>query len=376
MTIKKENRHGRKGWRVRAQRLVNDKPISTDKTFDSYKEASAYETKWLNEVRRGIVNKDGNQKWGDYARLWLQNLIGVSEKTRESYEYKVKNVMPHLKHHKLKEINNSDIKRVMRMMWKDGYSRTTMQHAFKVIKATLDQALLDGIIVRNPCSTFKKTTNMTLQHTKEPRALSKWDQNIFVKNMLSMSTKGIYEHGLYAFSCIALYTGMRRGEIACLEWEDIDLDNHYIGVSKSATQLKDRVIIKEPKTKAGYRKIKIDQRLRDILVKYKAAHKRFYLQQGIIPIYNWVFPTPNNEMQKPNLWSHRINDYMKKWDIDHTLHDLRHTHASNLLMYNFPLTELSMRLGHADPQITLRVYSHFVTGMESDIDKYMTQVGT
>ena len=58
------------------------------------------------------------------------------------------------------------------------------------------------------------------------------------------------------------------------------------------------------------------------------------------------------------------------------LHDLRHTHASNLLMYNFPLTELSMRLGHADPQITLRVYSYFVTGMESDIDKYMTQVGT
>ena len=45
-------------------------------------------------------------------------------------------------------------------------------------------------------------------------------------------------------------------------------------------------------------------------------------------------------------------------------------------MYNFPLTELSMRLGHADLQITLRVYSHFVTGMESDIDEYMTQVGT
>ena len=58
------------------------------------------------------------------------------------------------------------------------------------------------------------------------------------------------------------------------------------------------------------------------------------------------------------------------------LHDLRYTHASNLLMYNFPLTELSMCLGHADPQITLRVYSHFVTGMESDIDEYMTQVGT
>ena len=54
----------------------------------------------------------------------------------------------------------------------------------------------------------------------------------------------------------------------------------------------------------------------------------------------------------------------------------RHTHASNLLMYNFPLTELSMRLGHPDPQITLRVYSHFVGGMESNIDEFMSKVGT
>ena len=45
-------------------------------------------------------------------------------------------------------------------------------------------------------------------------------------------------------------------------------------------------------------------------------------------------------------------------------------------MYNFPLTELSMRLGHSDPQITLRVYTHFVSGMESNIDDFMTKVGT
>ena len=89
-----------------------------------------------------------------------------------------------------------------------------------------------------------------------------------------------------------------------------------------------------------------------------------------------MFPTPNNELQQPNFWSHRICDAMKRLGMNHTLHELRHTHASNLLMYNFPLTELSMRLGHADPQITLRVYSHFVGGMESNIDEFMSKVGT
>ena len=89
-----------------------------------------------------------------------------------------------------------------------------------------------------------------------------------------------------------------------------------------------------------------------------------------------MFPTPNNELQKPNLWSHRIGDVMKRLGIDHTLHELRHTHASNLLMYNFPLTELSMRLGHAVTQFSLSVYSHFVGGMDSNIVDFMTIVGT
>ncbi|MDB9997926.1 hypothetical protein OAD86_00695 [bacterium] len=55
--------------------------------------------------------------------------------------------------------------------------------------------------------------------------------------------------------------------------------------------------------------------------------------------------------------------------------NLRHTHASNLLMNNFPLIKLSHRLGHADPHVTLKVYSHFVKGMEVQIEEYMEKLG-
>ena len=75
------------------------------------------------------------------------------------------------------------------------------------------------------------------------------------------------------------------------------------------------------------------------------------------------------------MWSHRIADCMKRLQIPHRLHNLRHTHASNLLMNNFPLIQLSNRLGHADPHVTLKVYSHFVIGMEVKIEEYMEKIG-
>jgi integrase len=62
-------------------------------------------------------------------------------------------------------------------------------------------------------------------------------------------------------------------------------------------------------------------------------------------------------------WLH--TDCMKRLQIPHTLHNLRHTHASNLLMNNFPLIQLSHRLGHADPHVTLKVYSHFAKAWKS-----------
>ena len=65
---------------------------------------------------------------------------------------------------------------------------------------------------------------------------------------------------------------------------------------------------------------------------------------------------------------------MNKLDIKHTSHSLRHTHASNLLMNNCPLVQVAMRLGHADPSITLRVYSHFLEELKVDFEQYIPKI--
>ena len=73
---------------------------------------------------------------------------------------------------------------------------------------------------------------MKLEHHAKAKALSKDDQVRLIDHMKELSEKGIYEHQVYVFTCIALIQVWDE-EIACLEWNDIDLDKNYIDVNKS-----------------------------------------------------------------------------------------------------------------------------------------------
>ena len=364
-----------KGYRVKVVLVVDGETKTLDKRVKSRKEAKELESQFRLDVKNNTLLMNGNILFKDYAQDWLDGLIGIQDTTREGYQYKLNNITPYLKF-KIKDIKNSHIKNALRLLSKSK-SKTTLQHCFKVVKQVLDQAVTDDLIHKNPCSTFKRTTNMQLEVLDKPKALTKDEQNTFLDFLRSEKDKGIYEHQLYVFGFLALRTGMRRGELSALKWEDVDLDRCEIDVNKSAFHIRStkKVGIKSTKTKAGLRTIKLHKDDVDVIQEYKTAHAEFYLKHGIRFVHDWLFPTPNGDLTTVSLWSHRVADCMKRLQIPHTLHNLRHTHASNLLMNNFPLIQLSNRLGHADPHVTLKVYSHFVIGMEVNIEEYMEKIG-
>ena len=74
-------------------------------------------------------------------------------------------------------------------------------------------------------------------------------------------------------------------------------------------------------------------------------------------------------------WCQRMSKVFKALDIKHSLHSLRHTHASNLLMSNYPVLQLSHRLGHADPSITLSIYADYIEDDKYDINNYIPNIG-
>ncbi|MDA9611372.1 tyrosine-type recombinase/integrase [Gammaproteobacteria bacterium] len=86
--------------------------------------------------------------------------------------------------------------------------------------------------------------------------------------------------------------------------------------------------------------------------------------------FQWQLITNLNELSSTSIVYSASKFYIK-----HSLHSLRHSHASNMLMRDFPVLQLSHRLGHADPSITLSIYADYIEDDKYDINNYIPNIG-
>jgi len=164
----------------------------------------------------------------------------------------------------------------------------------------------------------------------------------------------------YTFIEVSLATGARRGELLSLEWPDIDWLTSTLTISKSLEETAAGLRVKPPKNKRT-RKFKIGPTAIAALrfeQDRQQEHRRLYGPdyQGDL-----IFCEPDGSYLQPHLVSQVIVRRLQKAGIeDASLHTLRHTHASHLLSNNVPLPVVSARLGHADVNITARIYAHML----------------
>jgi integrase len=155
---------------------------------------------------------------------------------------------------------------------------------------------------------------------------------------------------------------MRLGEILALRWSRIDLDGKIIQVRESLEQTKAHgVDFKSPKTEAGRRSITLP----DILVEVLREHRKHQLElrmrlgAGRLPDDALLFTNLDDTPLAPKAMSSRWGEFAEQIGFpDITFHALRHTHASQLIAAGINVVMVSKRLGHAKPDITLRVYAH------------------
>ncbi len=162
----------------------------------------------------------------------------------------------------------------------------------------------------------------------------------------------------FTFVEIGLATGARRGELLALEWTDVDWLAATLNVSKSMEETAAGLRVKRPKS--GYaRKFKIGQTAMAALrfLKEQQQHSRELL--GSDYKGNLIFCAADSSPLRPDLVSKTIVRRLRRAGIQKaSLHTLRHTHASNLLSKGVPLPVVSARLGHADVNVTAKIYSH------------------
>lgn len=145
------------------------------------------------------------------------------------------------------------------------------------------------------------------------------------------------------FAYWALYTGMRRGELLALTYEDIDMKNAVICINKSVYYINTLPHLKAPKTEAGVRPIPILDRL----------------GEHIRPGSGLVFPSPKTGGLMPEYTFRRLwAAYCAESGVSCTVHQLRHAFATMLYENDVPEKDAQELMGHADIATTRSIYTH------------------
>jgi integrase len=163
-------------------------------------------------------------------------------------------------------------------------------------------------------------------------------------------------------------TGMRRGEVCGLRWDDVDLEAGRLSVRRALIPHGGGVIISEPKTAKGRRSIALDPGTVEAL---KAQAQRQLDDQedkgAVWSDSGYVFTKESGEPWHPQMVSRAFDQALAAAKLPRIrLHDLRHTHATLALRAGIHPKVVSERLGHATIAITLDTYSHAIPAMQEE----------
>jgi integrase len=165
---------------------------------------------------------------------------------------------------------------------------------------------------------------------------------------------------------IAVATGVRRGELLGLRWADVDLDAKTITVNQTLQEAYGQIALKEPKTTRSRRRITLPDLVVEALRVRRAEHAEAVLASGPGGTSDLVLPAPAGGPWWPSNFNRMWMRFKKRQGLEIRFHDLRHTHATQLLRAGIHPKVVSERLGHASIGITLDTYSHVMPGMDEE----------
>ena len=336
----------------------------------NYKEAIVEFNELVNSKNKGTYVEPSKTTLKTYLETWLQDTAypNMTPHNYEGYEFQVnKYIIPALGQIGISDLTPANIQKLCAEHQKKGHHRTA-QYIYYALNKSLNAALKQGIIVRNPCTGVE----CPKVPKKEMQTMNEKDMQIF----LEYARQGEY----YALFYTDLFTGMRRSELLALQWKDINLDplNSQISVNRTLHFMrygtyKGQMIFKQPKTAKSRRLISLTPSNAIVLTEHLEARKKFLksLDAKFDPEKDFnqnelVFCKPDGNPYQPDSVSHAWMKIAKRTGLKGIrLHDARHTHASIMLKQGIHPKIVQERLGHASIETTLDTYSHVAPGLQA-----------
>jgi len=167
---------------------------------------------------------------------------------------------------------------------------------------------------------------------------------------------------------IAVTTGLRRGEILGLRWSDVDLEKGVLSVNQAIESTKAGLSFKPPKTLKSRRSVALLPLTVQVLREHALKQKKARLAAG--PAYKnsgLVCTRADGSPMNPRQLSKDFLSFIRRHKLKRIrFHDLRHTHASQMLRQGIHPKIVSERLGHSSVAITLDTYSQVLPGLQED----------
>ena len=315
----------------------------------------------LQEAFRGAeLTEESRMTLGEWLDKWIDEyMVGtIRENTLRGYlQYIRSYVKPNLGDKQIAFITTADIQKFYNKMKKEGrihkhpeygyaLSDSSVRRIHMMLHEAFGMAVKVHLIAKNPT-----------EGTTVPKQTSK-EKQILNAEQLEILMQAIEQDEWWRdFFYTELTTGLRRGEICGLRWEDFDETTGRLKVQRSVSVAKGgEISIGETKTGKGTRAFFLPKSTADILRQRKQTS-----------VSDWIFPNPFNPEapMKPHSAYLHMKTLLKNNGLpDIRFHDLRHTFATHALTSGVDAKTLSGILGHTNASFTLDTYTHVTTDMQ------------
>ena len=306
------------------------------------------------------LTEDSRMTLGEWLDKWLDEymIFTIRESTLDSYRAMVKNqVKPFIGGKQIASLTTADMQKFYNKIKKEGRVREHPIHGktladsmvrgvHMMLHEALDMAVKERLIAKNP------TNGTTVPKCNYP------EKQILCDNQLETFLEAIKGHEYWCdFFYVEVMTGLRRGEICGLKWQDINFEENKLQVKRSVSVKKGGgVSIGETKTETGVRCIQMPPSVAELLKSKKQT-----------AITEWVFPQflhPEQPISPASAYR-KLKVILKNAELPLIrFHDLRHTFATHATQGGVDPKTLAGILGHTNASFTLDTYTHVTSDMQ------------
>jgi integrase len=337
----------RNGERVYEIKFTDSEGRGRWETIDGgLRDAVARRAEIVGKKHRGERVASTRRTFAEVAGDWLTAKTGLRERTRIGYEIALRlHLIPALGRKSIAKVSEDDVARLVRRMEEEGLSAWTIRGRLVVLSGVLGYAARRGLVGSNVVQ--------RLDRSERPRG-GRREMRILDRDDIAPLLDAA-ESSYRALLGTAIFSGLRRGELLGLLWREIDFEAGLIRVSRALDHRGRRV---EPKTPGAVREVVLMPALARTLREHRLASP-FSGED------DYVFAAASGRPRDGrNVLRRGLGKAVERAGLDGEerptlrFHDLRHTYASLLIAGGADVVWASRQLGHADPSITLRVYSH------------------